>query len=174
MLFWKAVCSVQGKSFFAGGSSYPEDPSEEISIHACADPREEAEFAARTILSLRQEKGLAFREIALISGDMETYAREIRRIFPESGIACFIDETKRVLLNPFLEFIKAALEMLIRDFSYETVFRFLRCGLLDIHQESLDDVENYCPGSQGSGDMLSGKKNGHRRPEAFPEKICRG
>ena len=107
-----------GKSFFAGGSSYPEDPSEEISIHACADPREEAEFAARTILSLRQEKGLAFREIALISGDMETYAREIRRIFPKYGIPCFIDETKRVLLNPFLEFIKAALEMLIRDFSY--------------------------------------------------------
>ena len=132
-----------GKSFFAGGTSYPEDPSGEISIHACADPREEAEFAARTILSLRQEKGLAFREIALISGDMETYAREIRRIFPKYGIPCFIDETKRVLLNPFLEFIKAAMEMLIRDFSYETVFRFLRCGLLDVHKESLDDVENY-------------------------------
>ncbi|MFQ9152679.1 MAG: hypothetical protein ACLR6B_15545 [Blautia sp.] len=53
------------KSYLPGGSSYPEDPSEEISIHACADPREEAEFAARTILSLRQEAGLAFREIAL-------------------------------------------------------------------------------------------------------------
>ncbi|MFQ9152680.1 MAG: hypothetical protein ACLR6B_15550 [Blautia sp.] len=71
--------------------------------------------------------------------------------FQNTGSPCFIDETKRVLLNPFLEFIKAALEMLIRDFSYETVFRFLRCGLLDIHQESLDDVENYVPGGRDPG-----------------------
>ena len=74
---------------------------------------------------------------------METYAREIRRVFPKCRIPCFIDETKRVLLNPFLEFMKAALEMLIRDYSYETVFRFLRCGLLDFAPETIDYVENY-------------------------------
>lgn len=132
-----------GKNYFAGGIFYLEKPSDEISIHACANPREEAEFAARTILKLTREQKLAFREIALISGDMETYAREIRRVFPKYGIPCFIDETKRVLLNPFLEFMKAALEMLIRDYSYETVFRFLRCGLVDFAPETIDYVENY-------------------------------
>ena len=155
-----------GKNYFAGGIFYLEKPSDEISIHACANPREEAEFAARTILKLTREQKLAFREIALISGDMETYAREIRRVFPKYGIPCFIDETKRVLLNPFLEFMKAALEMLIRDYSYETVFRFLRCGLLDFAPRPSIMWKIMC-WRRESGDIPCGKRSGLRRPEAF-------
>lgn len=120
------------------------DLKKEISIHAASNPREEIHFAARKIMELTRSGACSYGEIALISGDMETYAREARRVFPKYGIPCFIDETRRVLLNPFLEFIKSALEMLIRDFSYETVFRFLRTGLLDFPPDRLDYVENYC------------------------------
>lgn len=62
--------------------------------------------------------------------------------------------------------MKAALEMLIRDYSYETVFRFLRCGLVDFAPETIDYVENYVLAA-GNGDIPCGKRSGLRRPEAF-------
>ena len=133
-----------GKNYFAGGIFYLEKPSDEISIHACANPREEAEFAARTILKLTLEQKLAFREIALISGDMETYAREIRRVFPKYGIPCFIDEKHSILMNPFVEYIRAAVNLVVEYFSYESMFRYLRCGLSGIPVYQVDQLENYC------------------------------
>ena len=133
-----------GKNYFAGGIFYLEKPSDEISIHACANPREEAEFAARTILKLTREQKLAFREIALISGDMETYAREIRLVFPKYGIPCFIDEKHSILMNPFVEYIRAAVNLVVEHFSYESMFRYLRCGLSGIPVYQVDQLENYC------------------------------
>ena len=89
-----------GKNYFAGGIFYLEKPSDEISIHACANPTRGGGVCGPDDPEAQtREQKLAFREIALISGDMETYAREIRRVFPKYGIPCFIDETKRVLLK---------------------------------------------------------------------------
>lgn len=30
-------------------------------------------------------------------------------------------------MNPFVEFLRAAIEMVVQSFSYESVFRYLRC-----------------------------------------------
>lgn len=116
---------------------------EEISIYGVKNPTEEVHFAARRILELTRGENVSYGEIALISGDMETYAREVRRVFGQYGIPCFIDETRKVLLNPFLEYLKAALELVIRDYSYESVFRFLRTGMSGFLPEEIDFVENY-------------------------------
>ena len=47
----------------------------------------------------------------------------------DSEIPCFLDNKRSVLKNPFVEFIRAALEIVEQDFSYEAVFRYLRSGL---------------------------------------------
>ncbi len=61
-------------------------------------------------------------------------------------IPCFIDEKQTVLMNPFIEFLRACIDMLIENYSYESVFRFLRCGLLDLTEEEMDILENYMLG----------------------------
>ena len=48
-----------------------------------------------------------------------------------------------ILFHPFIEFIRAVLEVVELDFSYESVFRFLRCGLTDITEQQIDLLENY-------------------------------
>ena len=42
-----------------------------------------------------------------------------------------------------IEYIKSALQLYIRDFSYDTVFHFLRSGMADISREEIDELENY-------------------------------
>lgn len=59
------------------------------------------------------------------------------------GIPFFIDEKHSVLMNPFVEYVRAALEMVSQGFSYESVFRYLRCGMSDISRSETDRLENY-------------------------------
>ncbi len=146
---------------------FPYEP-EELSIHGVKNPNEEIHFAARTILKLTREGECTYGDIALISGDMETYAREVRRVFPQYGIPCFIDETRKVLLNPFLEYIKAALELILRDYSYESVFRFLRTGMSDFSPEEIDFVENYVLAA-GIRGYSSWKKTWEKETKTFQE-----
>ena len=46
-------------------------------------------------------------------------------------------------MNSFVEFLRAAIEMVVQSFSYESVFRYLRCGLSSLNREETDAMENY-------------------------------
>lgn len=47
------------------------------------------------------------------------------------------------MLNPFIEYIRSALKIVLDHFSYEAVFHYLRCGLADFLPEEIDTLENY-------------------------------
>ncbi|MBQ1311556.1 MAG: helicase-exonuclease AddAB subunit AddB, partial [Blautia sp.] len=114
-----------------------------ISVFHAASPRQEIAETARRIRMQVREKGLQFGDIAVICGSLEEYAGLCREEFRKAGIPCFIDETHSVLMNPFVEFLRSCLEMVLSDFSEESVFRYLRCGLSDIEREETDALENY-------------------------------
>ena len=44
-------------------------------------------------------------------------------------------DKKSILKNPMVELVRAALETIQKDFSYETVFRYLRTGLVTKPEE---------------------------------------
>lgn len=114
-----------------------------IRIFCAGDPVREMEETARRILRLVREKGCRYGEIAVITGDLETYGSLARQAFEDAGIPFFVDEKHSILMNPFVEYIRAALEMAAQGFSYESVFRYLRCGMSDVSREETDWLENY-------------------------------
>lgn len=59
------------------------------------------------------------------------------------GIPFFLDRTRGILLNPFIEAIRSVLGILIHDFSYESVFLYLRSGMAGFSMEETDALENY-------------------------------
>ena len=46
-------------------------------------------------------------------------------------------------MNPFVEFLRAALDLIVQDFSCESVFRYLRCGMGGLSRQETDELENY-------------------------------
>jgi len=114
-----------------------------ISLHVSGTPMEEVEFAARTIITLVREQGFRYREIAVMAGDLPSCGNYVKKVFEEQGIPCFVDQTVQVLLNPCLEFIRGAFGLLEFNFSYESVFRYLRTGFAGISREETDRLENY-------------------------------
>lgn len=116
--------------------------TENIRIAAAKNPREELAFAAREITRLIRENGYYYKDIAVVTGDVPGYANYVPEIFGQYGIPYFIDQTRNIMFHPFVEFVRAALEVVEYDFSYESVFRFLRCGLF-LQEEEVDLLENF-------------------------------
>lgn len=117
---------------------------EHIQLFVCDRPATEMEEVSRRIHRLVREKGYRYRDIAVITGDLESYGFEAVRAFTKAQIPCFLDSRRHVLANPLVECIRAVLAIQSSSFDYESMFRYLRTGLSNLATEEIDELENYC------------------------------
>lgn len=115
-----------------------------ISIHVAGNPAKEASYVAREIVSLVRERGYRYRDIAIITGDLERYRDSLEEVLTENQLPYFVDQKKSMMGNPCVEFIRSTLEMIADNFSYESVFRYLKSNMTTIERDDVDRLENYC------------------------------
>ena len=84
--------------------------------------------------------GGCYRDVAVIAGDLSAYANDLETLAALYDIPLYLDRTRGIVLNPFLEYIKSALQIVAQNFSYETVFHYLRSGLADFSREEVDEL----------------------------------
>ena len=128
---------------FRGGKAVYEKCPEHIEFKEYRTAMEEITDTAVQIRRMIREKGYRYGEIAVVLGNME-YQEHVSRVFSRYDIPAFIDEKRNALTHPFVEFIRAFLKMIEENFSYETVFRYLRSGFSGITAQETDLLENYC------------------------------
>ncbi|MDE5802618.1 MAG: helicase-exonuclease AddAB subunit AddB [Lachnospiraceae bacterium] len=119
-------------------------PQSSVHLFAASTVREEVRQTGIKLRRLVREKGFCYRDIAVVAGDLEVYAELVEAEFSLLGIPCFVDRTRGIVLNPLTEYIKSAFEVLAKNFSYESVFQYLRSGLAGFLPEETDWLENYC------------------------------
>ena len=88
-----------------------------------------------------REKNYCYRDIAVVTGDLERYGFLAQEMFHRFDIPYFLDQTNKLVLNPFIEFIRSALLVVIQEYSYEAVFHFLRCGMAGVTPDETDKLE---------------------------------
>jgi len=125
---------------------YHEYQGEQNSIHIfeVSNPKEELRQTCLEIRRLVRERDYCYRDIAVVTGDLERYGFLAREMFARFGIPFYLDQTNKLVLNPFVEFIRSALLVVIQEYSYEAVFHFLRCGMAGVTPDETDRLENYC------------------------------
>ncbi len=138
----EALTYLEKHLFRAPGEAFAE-VQESLFISEAPTTKEEVHQAGLQISELIRQHKLQYRDIAVICSDLESYAPFVEREFADMGIPCYLDRTKGIVLNPMIEYIKSGLELYIRDFSYESVFHYLRSGLADFTTEEVDILENY-------------------------------
>ena len=118
--------------------------SDSIVIAQCSDPQEEVRQALIFISrKLKEDKELFYKDFAIVCGDLTAYGERLKREADTFGIPVYIDETRGIKLNPFIEYIRSALDIVRTDYSYETVFHFMRSGMMDFEDDRIDELENY-------------------------------
>lgn len=127
--------------------SYPyktyDQETESISIKEFSNLYSEVEQIAKEIIFLVRDKKARYRDITVVTRDLTRYDFLVQSIFNEYDIPNFIDSKKEAKSNPIIILIISALEMKNRRYNYETMFRYLKSGLLGISIEDISLIENY-------------------------------
>ena len=120
-----------------------EEEQDIVQIHAARNPREEALAVAGRVRGLARKQGYRYRDIGVIVSSMDAYGDDLKRAFELYEIPVFMDYKRSILLNSFVEYIRSLLNMIKENFSYESVFRFLRTNLSGFSYDEVDELENY-------------------------------
>jgi len=119
------------------------EKTKDISLFSSVNIFAEVEACARDIVRLCRDRGMRYREIAVVTGNLDGYEKLIEAVFSEYGIPCFIDRKVDIVNHPLVRLIMSMLDIFIENWSYEAVFRYLKTGLTGIDRESIDRLENY-------------------------------
>ncbi len=92
---------------------------------------------------LLESDELCYRDIAVVTGNMEVYGKEAEEVFARFDIPIYLDHTRSILGNPLTAYVRSALRIFLQDFSFDAVFHYLRCGLTGFSGEETDRLENY-------------------------------
>ncbi len=119
-------------NFFRYPARLFDQPTENIMIFAANNYYGEVESVARQIIRLCREENYRFREIAVITKALETYAPLINHIFSEYEIIYNIDEKINAMQHPLTHSVLAVFEMTVKNYSIDSVFTWLKSPFCDI------------------------------------------
>lgn len=137
-----AMASLE-RNLFRGYQEGYKKKQDNISIHVCRNPLEEMEYAAEEIRRLVMGGSCRYGDIAIVTGDLAQYGQYARRVLTKYQIPFFSDYKRNAMGNPVIACIRGLLECANRDFTYESVGRLWRTGLIPIEQSLLDKMQNY-------------------------------
>lgn len=120
-----------------------EKETEHIKIKEFNNLYDEVEQVAKDIVHLVRDKKVRYKDITVATRDLNRYDFLVRSIFKEYEIPNFIDAKREAKSNPIIVLILSALEMRNRRYSYETMFRYLKSGLIGVSDEDISLLENY-------------------------------
>ncbi|MBE5938894.1 MAG: hypothetical protein E7266_00730 [Lachnospiraceae bacterium] len=115
----------------------------EIEIFECCNAEEEAVNAASIISREVLAGNGRYRDYAIVTGAQDKYRAVLENAMKKYDIPYFIDSKSHIMRNPFVSSIRAAMEVITTDFSYDSVMRYFRTGMSFVSESECDIFENY-------------------------------
>jgi len=131
------------KYFFHRPAPPAENAEDGVMLAAAANRRAEVEGVAREITRLCRDRGYRYRDVVVLTRDLDSYAHLISVVFADHSIPVFVDRKRPVMSHPLVELVRSALEVVVKDWTYDPVFRFLKTDLVPLAREEVDLLENY-------------------------------
>lgn len=123
--------------------TYKEEPKN-IKMFLANNQYTEIEHVASEIVKLVRNENYRYKDISVITKNLNLYSSLIKVIFANYNIPVFIDEKKELSENILVKFLIAVLEICNKNWSYEAVFNYLKTGFVNIDKEEIFKLENYC------------------------------
>lgn len=123
-----------------------EKETENIVVASMSNFIDEMGYVADEIEKL-VSSGYRYKDIAVVCGDMDNMCDFAASEFARRKIPVFIDYKKKVGDNPYIELLYSILDIVKNSYSYDAMFRFIRCKFSDISKSDADILENYALGA---------------------------
>lgn len=116
---------------------------ESINLFLANNQYSEIEEVARKIVKLVRSGKYRYRDIAVITKNIDTYSNLCKAIFKEYNIPVYIDEKRDLSQNILVKYLISILDIFARNWTYDSVFNYVKCGFLDVTNEDVYLLENY-------------------------------
>lgn len=114
-----------------------------ISLFLSSNPYSEIEHVAEKIVELVRDEGNRYKDISIITKNIDDYASLAKAIFNKYDIPIFIDKKKDLSQNILIKYVLAMLEIFARNWDYEPVINYIKLGFCDITEDEIFKIENY-------------------------------
>ncbi len=127
--------------------AYPFAPFAErtkaVSIMGAVDRAAEVEAVADEILRLAQ-RGVRFRDMAVVASDLAAYSTLMRRACLRRGIPLFFDAGRGMNGHPVVELLMNAARVASGGLYRAHLLRIAKTNLAGVTQDEAEALENYC------------------------------
>lgn len=117
---------------------------ENIKLFLAKNQYSEIENIAKQITKLVRDKNLRYKDISVITKNIDTYSSLVRAIFEQYDIPVFIDEKRDLNQNAIVQYVLSIFEIFTNNFSKESVFNYLKTGFSEFDEDDIFKLENYC------------------------------
>lgn len=117
--------------------------AQNIRLLKCPSAAEECRAVAAEIRRLATETGVRYSRMAVVCGKVEEYERLFAAACRDADIPVFVADKTQLLAKPVLAACIGVLRAVLYNFSYDTMFAFLKSGLLNIDINACYKLENY-------------------------------
>ncbi|MBR4878938.1 MAG: PD-(D/E)XK nuclease family protein, partial [Clostridia bacterium] len=129
--------------------------SESIRFLEGANLGEECDFVASEVYKLTRESGIRYKDIVIACGNVEKYSSPLERAMNAYKIPVYASDKTELLAKPTVAALTGAVFAVRSNFNYESMFSFLKTGILDIDEEFICKLENYVLAWNIRGNMWS-------------------
>lgn len=116
--------------------------TENIKIFLASNPYLEVEKVAKEIVTLIRDKNYRYKDIAVITKDLQRYASLCKAIFTAYDIPTFIDDKKELSQNILIKYLISILDIYAQNWSLESVMNYVKTGFLEIDEEEIYIFDN--------------------------------
>ena len=116
---------------------------DKVKLYKANNIYDEIERVAKSISSLIRSGKYRYKDISVVCRNIDDYEKITAVIFNDYNIPYFLDKKLQLLNNPLIILITSAFEILFKDWSYESVFKYLKTGLTGMKNNYIDVLENF-------------------------------
>ena len=91
---------------------------------------------------IKNQEGLRYSDIKIVVPNVEDYSKKISNIFKKYDIPVYVDNSKSILNSPYIETIRAALDVITYNFSYDSIMRYINAGIF-YKDSAIFELDNF-------------------------------
>ncbi|MBQ8495885.1 MAG: PD-(D/E)XK nuclease family protein [Clostridia bacterium] len=145
---------------------YTESPCDIRAVRA-VNAFAEAEAAAIDICRAVREKGIRYRDMAVIVRDTAFYEGILDAVFRKYDIPFFLSSRKEISEKPLVKLIFAAFAATERGFRGTDVIAYIKTGYTGITADEVNLFENYIVKWNLRGKMMTSEEPLHMHPRGY-------
>lgn len=119
--------------------------SENIRVTECTDMYEEADWICTEILKLVRDEGYKYKEISVLSRNLNDYTYILEAAFEKYDIPYLLDVKKSVMHTSIMLYLSAIAEIIAqKNFTTDLVLKYAKTHLSGMSVSRVSELENYC------------------------------